>query len=101
MNPKSRIALLTGAMLGLSLAFDAHAADTSLAKASDDAAAAIAAAGPGHTIAAGPYKATWQSLADNYQCPDWFRDAKFGIWAHWSAQCVPEEGDWYARRMYL
>ena len=88
-------------MLGLSLAFDAHAADTSLAKASDDAAAAIAAAGPGHTIAAGPYKATWQSLAENYQCPDWFRDAKFGIWAHWSAQCVPEEGDWYARRMYL
>jgi alpha-L-fucosidase len=33
--------------------------------------------------------------------PEWFRDAKFGIWAHWSAQCVPEQGDWYARRMYL
>ncbi|WP_332837879.1 alpha-L-fucosidase [Sphingomonas sp. MA1305] len=33
--------------------------------------------------------------------PDWFRDAKFGIWAHWSAQCVPEAGDWYAREMYL
>jgi alpha-L-fucosidase len=34
------------------------------------------------------------------QTPDWFRDAKFGIWAHWSAQCVPEMGDWYARQMY-
>ena len=33
--------------------------------------------------------------------PDWFRDAKFGIWAHWSAQCVPEQGDWYARQMYI
>lgn len=33
--------------------------------------------------------------------PDWFRDAKFGIWAHWTAQCVPEQGDWYGRRMYI
>ena len=32
--------------------------------------------------------------------PDWFRDAKFGIWAHWSPQCVPEQGDWYALGMY-
>jgi alpha-L-fucosidase len=32
--------------------------------------------------------------------PDWFRDAKFGIWAHWGPQCQPEMGDWYAQRMY-
>ena len=32
--------------------------------------------------------------------PDWFRDAKFGIWAHWGPQCEPEHGDWYARSMY-
>ena len=50
---------------------------------------------------AGPFQPTWESLAPNYQCPEWFRDAKFGIWAHWSAQCVPEEGDWYARNMYI
>ncbi len=37
----------------------------------------------------------------NYRVPEWFRDAKFGIWAHWSAQCVPEQGDWYARQMYI
>src|SRR6516165_10061119 len=49
----------------------------------------------------GPFQSTWQSLASNYHCPDWFRDAKFGIWAHWSAQCVPEQGDWYARQMYI
>lgn len=47
------------------------------------------------------FKPTWQSLEDNYKCPEWFRDAKFGIWAHWGPQCVPEYGDWYARGMYL
>ena len=46
-----------------------------------------------------PYKPSWDSLAQ-YQCPEWFRDAKFGISAHWTAQCVPEQGDWYARAMY-
>jgi alpha-L-fucosidase len=35
------------------------------------------------------------------QAPDWFRDAKFGIWAHWGPQCVPEFGDWYGRLMYV
>lgn len=52
-------------------------------------------------IARGPFEPTWESLTRNYRVPEWFRDAKFGIWAHWSAQCVPEQGDWYARRMYL
>jgi len=48
----------------------------------------------------GPYKPTWESLLE-YECPEWYRDAKFGIWAHWSPQCVPEAGDWYARNMYV
>lgn len=52
-------------------------------------------------IASGPFQANWDSLKSQYQAPDWFRDAKFGIWAHWSAQCVPEAGDWYARNMYI
>ena len=52
-------------------------------------------------VAPGPFQPTWESLEKNYQTPDWFRDAKFGIWAHWTAQCVPEQGDWYAREMYL
>ncbi len=60
-----------------------------------DAAPALAAP------AQGPFTPDWNSLTAGYQAPDWFRDAKFGIWAHWSAQCVPEQGDWYARRMYL
>lgn len=45
------------------------------------------------------YLPNWDSLAQ-YQVPDWFRDAKFGIWAHWGPQCQPERGDWYARGMY-
>jgi len=37
---------------------------------------------------------------EQYQYPDWFRDAKFGIWSHWGPQAVPRQGDWYARKMY-
>ena len=36
----------------------------------------------------------------DYQYPEWFRDAKFGIWAHWGPQAVPRQGDWYAKRLY-
>jgi alpha-L-fucosidase len=51
-------------------------------------------------IADGPFKPDWNSLT-NYQTPEWFRDAKFGIWAHWGPQCEPEDGDWYARNIYM
>ena len=50
-------------------------------------------------LAPGPFQPSWDSLAQ-YQVPDWFRDAKFGMWAHWGPQCQPERGDWYARGMY-
>ena len=51
-------------------------------------------------VAPGPFNGSMDSLT-NYSCPDWFRDAKFGIWAHWGPQSVPMEGDWYARKMYI
>ena len=51
------------------------------------------------TIAPGKFSGTMDSLT-NYAYPEWFRDAKFGIWAHWGPQSVPMEGDWYARKMY-
>lgn len=47
----------------------------------------------------GKFEPTWQSL-QQYEVPEWFRNAKFGIWAHWGPQCQPERGDWYARGMY-
>ncbi|MEO5772859.1 MAG: alpha-L-fucosidase [Sphingomicrobium sp.] len=48
----------------------------------------------------GKFQPTVQSLMQ-YQAPEWFRDAKFGIWAHWGPQAVPGQGDWYARFMYV
>ena len=61
------------------------------------ASAVFAAAPP---AADGPFQPTWESLKQ-YQPPEWFRDAKFGIWAHWNAQSVPGMGDWYANYMYV
>jgi alpha-L-fucosidase len=54
---------------------------------------------PGFGVAPGPFQPTLESLSA-YQVPDWYRDAKFGIWAHWGPQCQPEMGDWYAQHMY-
>ena len=48
----------------------------------------------------GPFEPTWESLR-TYEVPEWFRDAKFGIWAHWGPQCVEGSGDWMAREMYM
>ena len=48
----------------------------------------------------GKYQPTWESL-EKHQTPEWFRDAKFGIWAHWGPQCVEGSGDWMARSMYV
>jgi alpha-L-fucosidase len=48
----------------------------------------------------GPFQPTWESLGQ-YECPEWYQDAKFGIWNHWSPQCVPEDGDWLARNIYV
>jgi alpha-L-fucosidase len=50
-------------------------------------------------IAPGKFEPTWQSLSQ-YQVPEWFRNAKFGIWAHWGPACQAEQGDWFARFMY-
>ncbi|WP_218164945.1 alpha-L-fucosidase [Pseudoduganella namucuonensis] len=47
-----------------------------------------------------PFKPDAESL-NTYTAPDWFRDAKFGIWSHWGPQSVPRAGDWYARNMYV
>ena len=53
----------------------------------------------GFGVAPGPFQPTLESLSA-YNIPDWYRDAKFGIWAHWGPQCQPEMGDWYAQKMY-
>jgi alpha-L-fucosidase len=52
------------------------------------------------TMQVGQYEPTWQSLM-THETPEWFRNAKFGIWAHWGPQCVEGSGDWMARQMYM
>jgi len=52
-------------------------------------------------VAAGPFPADWKGLSKIYTAPEWWRDAKFGAWAHWDPQSMPERGDWYARNMYM
>jgi alpha-L-fucosidase len=53
----------------------------------------------GERMMEGKFKPTWPSL-QQYEVPEWFRDAKFGMWAHWGPQCQPEHGDWYGRILY-
>lgn len=48
----------------------------------------------------GKFQPTWESLKQYSSAPEWYRDAKFGIWAHWGPQCQPEQGDWFARFLY-
>ncbi len=55
---------------------------------------------PALEIEKGPFQGTRESLKA-YRVPDWFRDAKLGLWAHWGPQSAPEQGDWFARGMYL
>ena len=51
-------------------------------------------------MAEGQYQPQWESLK-KHKTPEWFRNAKFGIWAHWGPQCVEGSGDWMAREMYI
>jgi len=49
---------------------------------------------------AGPFHPNWDSLA-KYQTPDWYQDAKFGVFIHWGVYSVPAFGsEWYPREMY-
>lgn len=62
------------------------------------------AAGPAKAFAnaaVAPFAPDWSSLAAGYRTPDWFREARFGIWGHWGPQCVGAKGDWYGRLMYV
>jgi alpha-L-fucosidase len=52
------------------------------------------------TANAGPYRPDWESLR-RYEAPDWYKDAKFGIFIHWGVYSVPAFGnEWYPRNMY-
>ena len=70
----------------------------------DKAIMTLLAALPLLAGAAQEYEATQASLV-NYQAPEWYQDAKFGVWAHWGVYSVPAFGgthaaEWYPRHMY-
>ena len=51
--------------------------------------------------ASGAFHPDWESLK-SYQVPDWYKDAKFGIFLHWGVYSVPAFGsEWYPRLMYI
>ena len=52
-------------------------------------------------VSQGPFHADWESLRQ-YEIPQWYKDAKFGIFVHWGAYSVPAFGsEWYPRQMYI
>ena len=60
-----------------------------------------AVAGIREAIQAGPFEPKWKSL-EEYEIPQWYKDAKFGIFIHWGAYSVPAFGsEWYPRQMYI
>ncbi len=55
---------------------------------------------PRLVIPPGPFAPTWESL-ERYTVPEWYLDAKFGIFIHWGVYSVPAFGnEWYPRNMY-
>lgn len=47
------------------------------------------------------FQDNWENMAENYQFPQWFSDAKFGIFIHWGVYSVPAyKNEWYAHSMY-
>ncbi len=48
----------------------------------------------------GPYRPDWETLR-NHEIPQWFKDAKLGIFIGWGVYAVPGAvNEWYPRNMY-
>lgn len=60
----------------------------------------VLAAGCSRQMSVKKFEPTWESL-QQYECPEWFRDAKLGIFMHWGPCSVPGVDDWYGRNMYI
>lgn len=89
--------LLALALLLIGGAFGSHAASPS--SAGDPQSPFIPVSEADEPMQTGRFAPEWESLR-TYSAPEWFRNAKFGIWAHWGPQCVEGSGDWMARSMY-
>lgn len=48
------------------------------------------------------YEEEWASLGKHQEAPQWFKDAKLGIYFHWGLYSVPAYGsEWYPRWMHF
>jgi alpha-L-fucosidase len=113
MSRRQWLAVTAGAGLGLALPQSAAAQaidrrtpselDHDWLKATEkyapERARRLAIAGKG--AADGPFRPDWRSL-QHYRTPDWYADAKFGIFIHWGLYSLPAFGsEWYSRNMYV
>jgi alpha-L-fucosidase len=52
-------------------------------------------------IPPGPFQPTWESLKAHYRVPQWFVEAKFGLFMHWGPYSVAaHHNEWYEKHMY-
>jgi alpha-L-fucosidase len=104
------VALSTGAVFAQTLTADAPTANQTpeaidqtwqSASAKYDAARTAILQNVDRVNSNGPFRPDWESL-QAYKVPDWYKDAKFGIFIHWGVYSVPAFGsEWYPRLMYL
>ena len=48
------------------------------------------------------YEQSWESLSKHNEAPNWFQDAKLGIYFHWGVYSVPAfANEWYPRNMHF
>jgi alpha-L-fucosidase len=98
-NNLNRRFLAASVFLAAVLAWQVSARAQSGPQATAEIVAAAAAADP--QLPDGPVKPEWDSIKADYQVPDWWRDAKFGIMMHWGLYAVPAHGsEWYELHMY-
>ena len=74
-----------------------------LAAAGSAAALSVLRFAPEAQANSGPqsYTAAWSSVDQHPAAPEWFQDAKFGIYYHWGVFSVPAfSSEWYPRNMY-
>ena len=93
-RPFRNLLIVTAGIAALTLptwAEDRPQEDLDLAK--------VTAAVVAEPIEAGPVAPTADSIKV-IPCPEWFRDAKFGIWAHWGPGCISGVSQNYAQDMY-
>jgi alpha-L-fucosidase len=93
--------IVTAAALLFVLAISAHAQSAPPQDSARNIAHQVAKVRTANTNHAAPFHADWDSLAA-YRSPEWFRDAKFGIFLHWGLYSVPAyANEWYSRNMYI